>query len=83
MPSNTLVKLFTATILAASSAVAVTSYANDFVDPAYIIAGNFSASTETAQATVISWAKELAAEGPWSELHSLSSSPRLTVISCH
>ncbi|KDR76943.1 hypothetical protein GALMADRAFT_119999 [Galerina marginata CBS 339.88] len=49
-----------------STAVAQTAYANDFVDPDYILAKNFSAQTGRAQATVVSWAKELASSGPWS-----------------
>jgi hypothetical protein len=44
-----------------------TSYANDFVDPDYILAKNFNSSTKAAQNTVVQWADELASQGPWSE----------------
>ncbi len=46
---------------------AVTSYANDFVDPTYVLAKDFSNVTAEAQATIVSWAQSLAREGPWSE----------------
>lgn len=46
---------------------AVTSYANDFVDPTYVLAKDFSNITTEAQATIISWATSLASEGPWSK----------------
>lgn len=42
-----------------------TSYANDFVDPNYVIAGNFTNNTEAAQQTIVTWANELASQGPW------------------
>lgn len=41
-------------------------YANDFVDPDFILAGNFDAHTERAQASIISWAEGSASDGPWS-----------------
>ncbi|OCH88737.1 chondroitin AC/alginate lyase [Obba rivulosa] len=43
-----------------------TSYANDFVNPHYMLAGNFSQSTTRAQQSIISAAEQLAAKGPWS-----------------
>ncbi|KAJ7507089.1 chondroitin AC/alginate lyase [Mycena galericulata] len=43
-----------------------TNYANDFVDPDYIAAGKFANTTEGAQESIISWAEELSAWGPWS-----------------
>ncbi|KDR80834.1 hypothetical protein GALMADRAFT_135935 [Galerina marginata CBS 339.88] len=49
-----------------STAVAQTAYANDFVDPDYILAKNFGAHTGRAQETVIAWARQLAVKGPWS-----------------
>ena len=45
----------------------LTSYANDFVDPAYALSKNFSNTTVEAQATIIQWAEDLASQGPWSE----------------
>ncbi|KAF6758849.1 alginate lyase-domain-containing protein [Ephemerocybe angulata] len=56
-----------ATLLSVSLRVAgQTAYANDFVDPDYIVAGNFPTNTGGAQATINGWAKTLAAKGPWS-----------------
>ncbi|KAK7042541.1 chondroitin AC/alginate lyase [Favolaschia claudopus] len=42
-----------------------TSYANDFVDPDYIVAGNFPDTTGEAKASIISWADRFASTGPW------------------
>ncbi|KDQ49492.1 hypothetical protein JAAARDRAFT_165561 [Jaapia argillacea MUCL 33604] len=53
-------------VLAQGSVPAVTSYANDFVDPAYILEKSFPSSTHLANETIIQWAGELAAAGPWS-----------------
>lgn len=44
---------------------ALTSYANDFVDPDFILAGKFGNNTLAAQDTIRSWAVELAGQGPW------------------
>ena len=41
-------------------------YANDFVDPDVILAGNFGDYTQQAQQTIISWAETFALDGPWS-----------------
>ncbi|TCD62512.1 hypothetical protein EIP91_006786 [Steccherinum ochraceum] len=41
------------------------SYANDFVDPKFILAKNFSNTTVVAQQTILQWADEVAAKGPW------------------
>lgn len=46
---------------------ASTSYANDFVDPGYIISGNFPPTTGGAQETITQWALDFASQGPWSE----------------
>ncbi|KAJ7172095.1 chondroitin AC/alginate lyase [Mycena filopes] len=43
-----------------------TSYANDFVDPSYIAAGNFANTSGEAQKSIVSWAEHLSASGPWS-----------------
>ncbi|XP_006455104.1 hypothetical protein AGABI2DRAFT_226405 [Agaricus bisporus var. bisporus H97] len=45
---------------------AVTSYANDFADPDYIVSGNFGKNTQAAQNTIVEWAKDSAVGGPWS-----------------
>jgi hypothetical protein len=42
------------------------SYANVFVDPNFIVARQFANNTLAAQQTIISWAQELAGQGPWS-----------------
>ncbi len=65
---------FTAVLTAASllhlhigpaRAITVTSYANDFVDPKYVLAKDFTNFTIEAQDTIVAWAEELAAQGPW------------------
>lgn len=43
------------------------SYANDFVDPDYILAKAWNSSTDASQTTIVEWASELAAMGPWSK----------------
>lgn len=43
------------------------TYANVFIDPAYVLAKNFSANTATAQNSIINTAIELAEQGPWSK----------------
>ncbi|KAF8064896.1 chondroitin AC/alginate lyase [Lyophyllum atratum] len=53
-------------ILGSSGVQALTSYANDFVDPDFIVAGVFGKNTLAAQATILAWAQEAASEGPWS-----------------
>jgi hypothetical protein len=52
----------------------LTSYANDFVDPNYILGRNFPASTAIAQKTILKWADQYAALGPWSMCFPLSNS---------
>ncbi len=47
---------------------AFVSYANDFVDPDFIVKGNFGENTRAAQNTIVEWAKESAAGGPWGML---------------
>jgi len=54
---------------------AVTSYANVFVDPDYIVARQFPPNTLAAQKTIVSWAQELAAEGPWTVMSKNVTSP--------
>ncbi|TFK32391.1 alginate lyase-domain-containing protein [Crucibulum laeve] len=43
-----------------------TSYANDFVNPDYVVARDFGNNTRAAQLTIVKWAKVLAQRGPWS-----------------
>ncbi|KAG6884546.1 hypothetical protein C0993_010215 [Termitomyces sp. T159_Od127] len=47
------------------SASAFTSYANDFVDPNYIVKGVFGNNTLASQQTILQWAKDSAIGGPW------------------
>ncbi|KAJ7184838.1 chondroitin AC/alginate lyase [Mycena filopes] len=42
-----------------------TQYAVDFPDPNAIAAGNFPSNLAGAQATIISWAEQMASFGPW------------------
>lgn len=47
-------------------ALGLTSYANDFIEPDYILEKKFPAARSAgARATIKQWADELAAEGPW------------------
>lgn len=46
---------------------AITTYANVFYNPDYFAAGNFNQSTLYAQKTIVSWADDLASQGPWSK----------------
>ena len=48
-------------------AITYQDYDNDFLDPSYILAKNFSPSTAAAQQSVVEWADFLAAQGPWCE----------------
>ncbi|KII91574.1 hypothetical protein PLICRDRAFT_105018 [Plicaturopsis crispa FD-325 SS-3] len=47
----------------------VSSYANDFVDPDYILARSFNETTTAAQQSIIQWADEYTAKGPWSVMN--------------
>ncbi|KAJ7291562.1 chondroitin AC/alginate lyase [Mycena rebaudengoi] len=65
-----LLLLLLATLLAITRpALAITpyvTYANDFVDPDYIAAAHYSSNLRGAQETIVQWADELSAYGPWS-----------------
>lgn len=41
------------------------SYANDFVDPDYIVNGNFGKHTQGAQDTIVAWARQSTVGSPW------------------
>ncbi|KAF8058672.1 chondroitin AC/alginate lyase [Lyophyllum atratum] len=45
---------------------ALTSYANEFVNPDFIVAGLFGNNTLQAQTTILEWAADSSKEGPWS-----------------
>lgn len=64
---STLFSVSLSLLLGSNAVSALTSYANDFVDPDFILAGNFGNNTLAAQATIKSWASELAGQGPWSQ----------------
>ncbi|KAH8824435.1 chondroitin AC/alginate lyase [Flagelloscypha sp. PMI_526] len=50
----------------AYAAASYRQYANIFFDPSDIVAGNYGGGTDAAQETIVAWADQLAAEGPWS-----------------
>ncbi|RDB17371.1 hypothetical protein Hypma_001833 [Hypsizygus marmoreus] len=63
---SSLLSVFISCILIGGNGVlAYTSYANDFVDPNFIVAGEFGNNTLAAQATILAWAKDSASGGPW------------------
>ncbi|KAI0363966.1 chondroitin AC/alginate lyase [Pilatotrama ljubarskyi] len=53
----------------------LTSYANDFVDPAFVLAKNFGNTTTEAQATIVQWAQDLASKGPWTVMNKTVTPP--------
>ncbi|RPD61570.1 chondroitin AC/alginate lyase [Lentinus tigrinus ALCF2SS1-7] len=61
--------------LAPVHAVTVTNYANDFIDPQYVLSKDFSNITVEAQDTIISWAQTMAAQGPWSVMNKTYAPP--------
>ncbi|KAF9045369.1 chondroitin AC/alginate lyase [Panaeolus papilionaceus] len=66
MPAMHTTFLHLTTFLAlASRVVAQTAYANDFVDPDFILEKKYGPNTAQAQNTIISWANSLASNGPW------------------
>ncbi|PPQ81261.1 hypothetical protein CVT26_015092 [Gymnopilus dilepis] len=58
-----------------STAVAQTAYANDWVDPDYILSRNFGPHTARSQAQIILWAHKLAIGGPWSVMNKTFTPP--------
>ncbi|KAF8909717.1 alginate lyase-domain-containing protein [Gymnopilus junonius] len=55
--------------------MAQTAYANDWVDPDYILAKNFGPHTARSQAQIILWAHKLAIGGPWSVMNKTFTPP--------
>ncbi|KXN81032.1 hypothetical protein AN958_06278 [Leucoagaricus sp. SymC.cos] len=52
------------------------SYANDFVNPDYIVnLGNFGNQTLAAQATILDWARQSAVGSPWSVMNKTYAPP--------
>jgi hypothetical protein len=41
------------------------SYPNAFVDPNYILTGKYDSVTQSAQQSIVAWADQLNAQGPW------------------
>lgn len=66
---------FVSVLALAPSVLGFTDYANDFVNPDYVLAKTFNTSTAGAQATIVQWANDLASQGPWSERRVLFSPP--------
>lgn len=62
-----LTTLVLSALAVAPVALCYTSYANDFVNPNYVLAKSFNTSTAAAQQSVVEWADFLASQGPWSE----------------
>jgi len=65
------ISLFSTVLLAAAQV----SYANDFPDPDYIVAGSVPENTLLAQATIGDWARTLAGGGPWSVTTKAATAP--------
>lgn len=65
-PQRPSLPLLSFVLLVSTSVVqALVSYANDFVDPDYIVKGDFGQHTLAAQSTIADWAKESVVGGPW------------------
>lgn len=60
---------FVSVLALAPAALGFTDYANDFVDPGYVLLKDFNTSTAAAQASIVDWANDLAAQGPWSVMN--------------
>lgn len=54
-------------IIAPNVAWALTSYANEFITPGFLLARNWSDITKYARNAIVQGATQIAAEGPWSE----------------
>jgi hypothetical protein len=64
---TTLVLSVLAVVPSINAVISYKDYDNDFLNPSYVLAKNFSSSTAAAQQTVVQWADYLAAQGPWCE----------------
>ncbi|KAF4602991.1 hypothetical protein EYR38_003395 [Pleurotus pulmonarius] len=75
--SNTFFRVLAIFNLFASlaSVHAATSYANDFVDPDYVLAKDYGSSGSPAKLTIAGWARELAAKGPWTVTNKTATPP--------
>lgn len=60
-----------------------TSYANDFIDPSIVTQQPHNSTRTLAQRTIVKWASELAAQGPWCKLKAYACfSTSLTIRAC-
>lgn len=64
-----LTTLFLSVLMLAPAVLCIVSYDNDFVDPKYVISKSFNTSTAGSQQTIVEWADQLAAQGPWSVMN--------------
>ncbi|KAM5536812.1 hypothetical protein V8D89_009530 [Ganoderma adspersum] len=74
-PSTSLLWTALSFLALGAPVLSFTSYANEFVDPDLILAKNFRNTTVEAQKTILEWADELAAEGPWSVTNKTYTAP--------
>ena len=74
MHSSTLSATALSVFILSTPVLSFTSYANDFIDPNIILSRDFSNVTAEAQETIMLWADQLAAKGPWCESSRLDSS---------
>jgi hypothetical protein len=66
--AHRLLRLFTiASIFSTAFSLKPNAYANDFVDPGYILSNSFGDDTRPSRDSIQTWAKTLASRGPWSE----------------
>ncbi|EIN14695.1 chondroitin AC/alginate lyase [Punctularia strigosozonata HHB-11173 SS5] len=56
-------------LAAVPTVLSLTSYANDFIDPSYVVSKSFNSTTAEAQESIVEWAIQLAEFGPWSVLN--------------
>ena len=64
--------LFLLVVASAASVSAITNYANEFIDPHFLVKSSaWSASTPDARENIILGANDLASQGPWSAFLSL------------
>ena len=68
-PSTSLLRTALSFLALGAPVLSLTSYANEFVDPNLILAKNLRNTTVEAQKTILEWADELAASGPWCMWH--------------
>ena len=65
--TSTLLLLAVTCLQSVPAVHSLTNYANDFIDPAYVVSKNFSVKTTRAQSTILDWADATIEGGPWSK----------------